>query len=376
MTTPVQHKYTRLYSAAPWGDLTGAPLCALEMLVFLKSQFEDLCLLVPRDGSLAQRARASQVDVLNYDLFTNSRKQAVWQRLLALFKIPMRRLSAVRKLIFSFKNKPGILHIHGRTVHLLYLLLAGKCARLPIVVSIHEPWHSTWTSRLQWTLIQHMADHIIFLTAISMREHPASKVGHSIIPYALPSLPDISRNQNATPVISFVASWGMRKGIDIALDILMRLKQTGCRFEAWLVGPRAPEMQEFVDSFILQHNLADCIRDKGCLDNVFPIYAQTDILLMTSRRDPYPRSIPEAMGYGIPVVASRVDGIPEMVIPGETGFLAPVGDVDEFTARLKELLEDPALRARMGAAAQTRAEKLFSADAYTSAMLHIYRDWM
>jgi glycosyltransferase involved in cell wall biosynthesis len=62
----------------------------------------------------------------------------------------------------------------------------------------------------------------------------------------------------------------------------------------------------------------------------------------------------EAMAMGRPVVASRVGGIPDLVVEGETGFLVPAGDAEALAQAATRLLADPSLRARMGAAGRER----------------------
>jgi glycosyltransferase involved in cell wall biosynthesis len=80
--------------------------------------------------------------------------------------------------------------------------------------------------------------------------------------------------------------------------------------------------------------------------------------------DNAPLLLYQAYALGRPVVASRIDGIPEVVAHGQDGLLAGPGDVDDWTARLRELWQDPALRDRLGRAARAKAEAQFSEDAY------------
>jgi len=118
------------------------------------------------------------------------------------------------------------------------------------------------------------------------------------------------------------------------------------------------------------------VTDLGLVEDMAPVYAQTDLLLLPARRDPLPRVVMEAMCWGIPVVASRVDGIPEMVEDGVTGLLAPPEDAAGFAAAADRLLKDPELRRRMGEAGRDRARRLFSPEAYRAAMREIYRRWI
>lgn len=88
-----------------------------------------------------------------------------------------------------------------------------------------------------------------------------------------------------------------------------------------------------------------------------------DLLLQTSETESFCLSILEAMCFGHPAVAFRVGGIPEVVRDGETGILAPFGDVDALAHAVESLISNPARRVELGRAARQRARDLFSADA-------------
>ena len=81
----------------------------------------------------------------------------------------------------------------------------------------------------------------------------------------------------------------------------------------------------------------------------------------------------EAMACGVPVVASDVGGLPEVIGAGEAGFLRPVGDVEAMAACARRLLDDPALRRHMAAAARLRAETLFRPEPAIARYLEVYR---
>ena len=79
------------------------------------------------------------------------------------------------------------------------------------------------------------------------------------------------------------------------------------------------------------------------------------------------------MASGLPTVASRVGGMPELVADGETGLLVPPDDAGALADALVRLLDDPPLAARFGAAARARAEERFSWDAVAERALELYR---
>ena len=80
----------------------------------------------------------------------------------------------------------------------------------------------------------------------------------------------------------------------------------------------------------------------------------------------------EAMASGLPIVASKVSGTVQAIIPNETGLLVPPGDVQRLTEAIEQLLSDPARAQAMGAAARRRVEAEFSAQKQADEHLALY----
>jgi glycosyltransferase involved in cell wall biosynthesis len=81
-------------------------------------------------------------------------------------------------------------------------------------------------------------------------------------------------------------------------------------------------------------------------------YDRATVFCLPTRREAYGIAFLEALAHGLPVVATRVGALPELVSEGETGYLVDVGDVDALAARLTELLDDPERCRRLGLAAR------------------------
>jgi glycosyltransferase involved in cell wall biosynthesis len=105
-----------------------------------------------------------------------------------------------------------------------------------------------------------------------------------------------------------------------------------------------------------------------------PYYERAAVVVCPSRREGYGVVAREAMAYGRPVVASAVGGLPDAVEDGVTGLLAPPRDPAALRAALRRVLEDAALRERLGAAAGVRARERFGRDAAARATVAVYRD--
>jgi N-acetyl-alpha-D-glucosaminyl L-malate synthase BshA len=116
-------------------------------------------------------------------------------------------------------------------------------------------------------------------------------------------------------------------------------------------GPERDAAQQEVD----RSGLRKDVRFLGKVDNVGDVLRGADLFLLPSQSESFGLAALEAMGCGVPVVASRAGGIPEVVADGVTGFLADVGDVPAMTARAVSILTDPALHARLRDAASRRA---------------------
>jgi glycosyltransferase involved in cell wall biosynthesis len=97
-----------------------------------------------------------------------------------------------------------------------------------------------------------------------------------------------------------------------------------------------------------------------------------DVVAVPSHVEPFGLAALEAMAAGRPVVASRVGGLPEIVLDGRTGVLVPPRDAAALARGIAGLLDDPALMAAMGEAGRLRASKVFSLGAHGEAMQSLY----
>ncbi len=366
----------RLYSVSPWGNLTGAPICALEHLRVLKSSFDEVCLVLCQRGALEQRACAAGIPVWCEPLFTGLRGKSRLVALLLAWRIFPARCRYVWRLYRKLKQDPGILHIHSLAEHTPFSLVAGWLARVPVVISIHEPWAGGWGAWFQSGLVHWLSDHVVFPARAVAEPYPRFlRRNSSTMPYAAEVLPARARDRvRKPPLVVMPALMSRRKGYDIFLDVCRRLHEDGVGFEAWMGGGGWHSGREQLEAreYLKAHRLDSLVKDLDLLPEISSLYEEMDVLLLTSRRDPLPRVIMEAMCYGVPVVATRVDGIPELVEDGVTGMLVAPEDAAGFAQAVRRLLEDSGLRLRMGAAGRERAKRLFSPAKHVAAMNRIY----
>jgi len=146
-----------------------------------------------------------------------------------------------------------------------------------------------------------------------------------------------------------------------------------------MLGARAQDMVFLLigngkDEAMLRVRAADCpsVRMTGWVDNVADYYAMMDIFVFPSRYEALGSSILEAMSFGVPVIATTVGGIPEIVRDGVEGLLVAPDDAPAIADRVLRLAGDPELRRRLGAQARVRAQE-YSARRMTLEYLDLYR---
>jgi glycosyltransferase involved in cell wall biosynthesis len=112
----------------------------------------------------------------------------------------------------------------------------------------------------------------------------------------------------------------------------------------------------------------------GYLEDVSCFYREIDVFLSTSRYEGMSYAMLDAMAHAIPVVAFDAPGASDLVSHGETGLLAPVGDIGCLAAHLERMAHDRPFRLAAGMAGRARVNKLFRAECAVEKLLFIYRE--
>lgn len=118
----------------------------------------------------------------------------------------------------------------------------------------------------------------------------------------------------------------------------------------------------FIQQLVRELKLAADVLFLGERDQLEPLLFFADLFLLPSEQESFGLTALEAMNCGVPVIATEIGGLPEVVVHGETGYLFPVGDVASMAAAAVALLADPALHERFKDQARRRAERSFRAD--------------
>jgi N-acetyl-alpha-D-glucosaminyl L-malate synthase BshA len=123
-----------------------------------------------------------------------------------------------------------------------------------------------------------------------------------------------------------------------------------------------------------ERGVEDSVQFLGKLESVAPLLAGADLFLLPSQTESFGLSALEALACGVPVVASRTGGLPELVREGETGALRPVGDVDAMAAAAIAILREPGRWRAMSIAAAADARQRFSLERILVDYERLYAD--
>jgi glycosyltransferase involved in cell wall biosynthesis len=184
-----------------------------------------------------------------------------------------------------------------------------------------------------------------------------------------------SRRYLGIPGDRFAVGWIGRmtavKRTDDVLVAFKRLRELGVDAVLCMVG-------DGPDRVLLEQRAHDLgiARETvflGYQEDVAPFYAAFDALVLPSSNEGTPVSVIEALAAELPVVATRVGGVPDVVRDGEDGFLVEAGATGDLADRLAQLARDPALRARMGKQGRDRVLPRYAVERLVDDVDELYR---
>jgi glycosyltransferase involved in cell wall biosynthesis/uncharacterized membrane protein len=171
---------------------------------------------------------------------------------------------------------------------------------------------------------------------------------------------------NERPRIASVGRFAYPKDYETLVEALGRIDVD---YRASFVGEGPDRAAVAAD---VRRRLAGRVELLGARRDVPELLAAADLFVLSSRSEGLPISVLEAMAAGLPVVATNVGGVSELVVDGETGFLVPPADPRALAEALERLLRDPELRHRFGAAARRRAKRRFDVARFHEAHVRLY----
>jgi glycosyltransferase involved in cell wall biosynthesis len=193
---------------------------------------------------------------------------------------------------------------------------------------------------------------------------------------------DLGESAETTTPLRMIAVGRLveKKGYSYLIHACALLRQRGCRFELAIYGsgPQRDELARLIDTF----GLGDIVQLQGSRtqEELIALYREADLFVLSPQtlsngdRDGLPNVLMEAMSVGLPVVATDVSGIPELIEHDRSGLLVPPCDevaLAEALERLLDPLHGHALRARLGSGGRERVSEHFDAALHLRRMIEL-----
>jgi glycosyltransferase involved in cell wall biosynthesis len=177
------------------------------------------------------------------------------------------------------------------------------------------------------------------------------------------------------PLIVSVASLQSYKGLDVLIDGCAALAARGIRFRCHIVGdgPERPRLERLIEqrglgAIVTLRGVATADDVRAELDRA-TVFVLPSVVAANGQMEGIPVALMEAMAAGLPVVASDLSGIPELVVHDETGILTQPGSASDIAGAIARLLTEPAERKRLGQQARRIVRQSFALEPTVAALI-------
>ncbi len=283
----------------------------------------------------------------------------------------------IRLLVILRRVKPDIIHTNTRVTNILGGLLK-KCTAAPIINHIRDKDPlPAWKFRLIGKADCLIANSERVKQFLVDGQIPADKIHVVYNGISVDNFVPVAEGHYDRKgcTVTFIGQIYPRKGVDILLRAVSDIHQQIRGMHVWIVGEDNTLNKNYLHEYQLlakELGLENIVEWLGYRTDTIDLLRDSDIFVLPSREEPFGRVLIEAMAVGLPVLATRVGGIPEIVEDGETGYLIPSEDHKTLGRKLIELYNNPLLRKEMGKRGRQRVITCFSLQQHINAIRSLY----
>jgi L-malate glycosyltransferase len=358
----------------------GGEFLTLHLITHLRKDIFHPILIYAEDGIIVREIKKSDIESVNFSL--NKNITGIYPREIKLYN-PIFIFTFIwylltRGSIFRLKR---ILKEHN--IHLIYCAdnlskliggIAGKVAGIKVVAHCHDDFKEYSLGVVIKIFYMLLLDKIL---AVSEKVRKFFVINGRISPKAITvyngidtkyfdpkNVKDNIREELAldkdSVVIGSIGVLEKDKGQRYLFEAIARLKAEGINNLICLVCGTGPE-EANLKKFVQESGLKGEIIFLGFRNNMPKILKMLDILVITSLTiESFSMAAVEAMAMKVPVIATNISGLPEVVDDGKTGLLVPPGDIDALCNSIKYLIQDPGIRLKMGENGRERVLERFT----------------
>lgn len=371
----VRVKVMYVITKGNWG---GAQEYVFSLATYLPKEKYEVVVVCGEGNILTEKLEAEKIRTIHIDSL--KRDISIVEEFKSLFDL--------LKIIKEYK--PDVLHLNSSKIGGLGGL-AGRIAKVPkIIFTAHgwafnesRPWLiSKAFLLLQWITV--LLSHTTIAISRKTRNDIDSLSGvkdkvfvvHNGVGQidfidkntAINKLAEITNSNPSKIIIGTICELTKNKGLDYLINACQNIEQD---FSTYIIGEG--EEKENLISLVKEKGLQEKIFFTGRIENAKTLLKAFDIFTLTSRKEGLPYTILEAGQASLPVISSRIDGIPEIIENGKSGILTRSGDVAEITKALKYLMDKPDKRAQFGDALKATVIENFSKKKMLEKTIGFYR---
>ena len=285
---------------------------------------------------------------------------------------------ALRIVRFVRHERIDVIHCHGYKANILMGLVPKAVRGVPYLVTMHG-----WTSTRMWSKLRlyEMADVVMarragcaVVVCDAMRNDPRIRAARLKVRVVHNGISDLKCQSNAGNglgsigvkhdsdklIIGTVGRLSPEKGFDVLVSAVARVVHGGQAVRLVMIGD-GPE-RDRLEALARERGVAECVHFTGYIPEASRFMRGFDIFVMSSLREGLPLTLLEAMQAGVPVVATRVGGIPEVLGDGRCGILVNPGNEDELARAIIQLYDSWEMRRQLAVAGKDRVRGEFSSE--------------
>jgi len=283
-----------------------------------------------------------------------------------------------RFLVLFLKEKPDVVHTHlyACKTAMLMAILARVKIRVHTVHNIAERESNYLSRRINKILFKWfdvvpvaLSEEVQKTVAIEYK----IKAGNIPVIYNGINLDKCRKKQSYSSKSKFkvlhIGRFSEQKNHKMIIEAFYCFLKIYPNAELHLIGDG--ETKVIIEKYVEDHSISDHVKLLGKHGNVYPFLSDADVFILPSKYEGMPMTLIEAMGTGLPIIATAVGGVPDMLTNGKDALLIDVSK-EQFIRALKRLAEDEKLRQSLGEEAWITAHK-FSASCMAEKYLKIYR---
>lgn len=345
----------------------------------LKQGVETLLLLPVGIGSAAGIAEANGLKVVRV-AFNRMPKPKHFLKVLFWLLLLPRDVYLISKVIST--NGVDVVHVNG--AFFLAPALATKLSGRSLVWHLNDTIVTPKFARILGMIVKWIADEVV-VAAEAVAHHYCVGRGKYRVIYAPVDVIGIRKKTSYKQAgvakrIGLVGNWNPLKGLDVFVEAASIVASSGNgRVEFAIAGAKLQSHAEYaakIEQLILGKGLQDRIHCNGFVEDMASFLQGLDVLVLSSWSEACPMAVLEGMAAGVPIVATDVGGVRELLNPDTdeaAGFVVKPGDASGMAKHVLELLGDWELCEKMGGFGRKMTEALFSEEACVASHLKVYQ---